>query len=113
MIAFEGTPYYLDKRTGYHRSDMRAPEREYLHRAIYRKTYGNIPHGWQVHHLDEDTSNNTLENLVCMPMRDHVHRAHRSKATCEQCGQEYDRRRIGTNRWCSQKCAWTWHNAQR
>jgi hypothetical protein len=113
MIAFAGRKFYLDKATGYYKTDHRKPDRRYLHREIYSATYGNIPHGWQVHHTDENPGNNDIANLAALPMRDHVHRAHKITAQCEQCGAGYTRRRIGSNRWCSTGCSTAWHNAQR
>jgi len=113
MIVFAGRSYYRDKATGYYKTDHRKGDRQYLHRSVYSATYGNIPHGWHVHHKDEDPDNNATGNLVALPMRDHVHRAHKVTMACEQCGSEFTKRNIAINRWCSRKCNWTWHNARR
>lgn len=116
MIEFAGGRYYLDKSTGYYKTNMKDEDREYLHRRIYSAEYGNIPHGWHVHHKDGDPSNNEIGNLVCMAMRDHVHGVHKAMVTgiCEQCGTEYTRREVGRpGRFCSQKCGWTWRNPRR
>jgi hypothetical protein len=50
--------------------------RQQLHRDVYRDTYGNIPHGWSVHHKDGDVHNNVIDNLEAMPEREHM-RMHR------------------------------------
>ena len=115
MIEFEGRRYYEDKQTGYCKTAVNRGDREYLHRAVYSKEYGNIPHGWHVHHKDDDRANNEIDNLVAMPMRDHVHGVHKRMftGTCDGCGEEYTKRAHGTNRWCSAQCAWTWHNKRR
>lgn len=42
-------------------------ENKYLHREVYKKAHGPIPKGWDVHHIDGNKSNNTLENLLAMP----------------------------------------------
>lgn len=36
-----------------------------------------IPHGWQVHHRDEDWKNNARSNLICLHVVDHdkVHKS--------------------------------------
>lgn len=41
------------------------------HRIIYKKTYGKIPKGWVVHHIDEHKTNNNIENLISLPERIH------------------------------------------
>ena len=50
--------------------------KQQLHRDVYRDTYGNIPHGWSVHHIDGDVHNNVIENLQAMPESEHM-RMHR------------------------------------
>lgn len=34
-----------------------------LHRLIYELEYGDIPDGYDIHHLDNDKTNNVLSNL--------------------------------------------------
>jgi hypothetical protein len=120
MIVFEGRTYYKNG-DGYYKTLMRHPDRKSLHRAVYSATYGNIPHGWEVHHKDNDRENNDISNLACMPARDHLalhketHRAN-GRATvhhtriprefiCEGCGNVYQGVKKRVNRWCSKKCA--------
>lgn len=37
-----------------------------LHRVIYTAVYGEIPNGYQVNHIDENTLNNSISNLNLM-----------------------------------------------
>ena len=37
--------------------------REYIHRLVYKTFVGEIPEGYEIHHLDFDKSNNNLSNL--------------------------------------------------
>lgn len=41
------------------------------HRIIYKNAHGKIPKGWVVHHIDENKTNNDLQNLVALPERIH------------------------------------------
>lgn len=47
-----------------------------LHRAVWEYFNGEVPEGYHVHHIDEDRSNNDIENLSLMPglahMRSHA-----------------------------------------
>ncbi len=50
------------------------------HRKVYIDKYGPIPDGWHVHHVDFNTLNNELDNLLAMPgyaheaLHDHLYK---------------------------------------
>jgi uncharacterized protein YbdZ (MbtH family) len=128
MITFEGRDYYFDKTTGYYKSLMRHDDREYLHRAMWRSEHGNIPHGWHVHHKNEDKDDNRIDNFECLPIREHNLKHAATLAdngrrmrqnlqitgefVCEGCGTPFQAKNNGRNRWCSKKCANAYHNAR-
>lgn len=88
-----------------------------LHRAIWTYYYGEIPAGYDVHHIDGDKDNNDISNLTIMTKSDHLRlHAHlrknpsvipRVKKTfkCIVCGKEYERIDNGRNLYCSKRCA--------
>ena len=41
------------------------------HRYVWQKNNGEIPKGYQIHHKDEDKSNNTIENLEMLTPKQH------------------------------------------
>jgi len=43
-----------------------------LHRRIWTETYGPIPEGYDIHHIDGDWRNNSIENLECVPRAEHA-----------------------------------------
>ena len=43
-----------------------------LHREVHKREIGPVPHGWHVHHIDGDTSNNSASNLVSLPPGKHI-----------------------------------------
>lgn len=43
-----------------------------LHRAAWESAFGPIPRGCHIHHRDEDTTNNRLSNLECLPPSEHL-----------------------------------------
>lgn len=49
-----------------------------LHQEIWKASHGPIPEGHHVHHKDENTLNNALSNLECIPAGDHL-REHMAK----------------------------------
>ena len=41
-------------------------------RRDYEKHYGPIKRGWELHHVDHDSSNNSLDNLIAVPATVHT-----------------------------------------
>ena len=65
---------------GYLRSTLNG-KRNYTHRIIYEQTFGHIPKGYHVHHIDGDKTHNKLENLVIIPGWLHI-REHKLGNSC-------------------------------
>lgn len=42
-----------------------------LHRTVWESQYGEIPHGYHIHHKDGDRTNNDIENLECIKASEH------------------------------------------
>jgi len=79
QIIFNGRAYTRRSNGYYARtSDGRA----FLHRDVWEANFGTIPQGWDVHHIDEDRSNNSVNNLTVLPKADHtrLHHAKRNAA---------------------------------
>src|SRR5688500_6774983 len=47
-------------------------DRHLLHRAVWALANGPIPDDYDVHHRDEDKTNNALSNLECLPKAEHT-----------------------------------------
>jgi len=76
-IIFNGRKYnrYPNSKNPAHRRYFaRAGAR--LHRDVWEFYKGQIPEGYQIHHIDEDTGNNDISNLECLPRRDHLAKHH-------------------------------------
>ena len=43
-----------------------------LHRVMWEETYGPIPDGHEIHHIDGDKTHNELANFVCLSKADHA-----------------------------------------
>jgi hypothetical protein len=104
MQTFNGIRYYRDGKTGYFRTGNGPGPRDHMHVDIWRFHHGNIPHGWNVHHHDEDRSNNDYANLQALAPRDHkrIHNMSGFWAVCEECGAIHQ---TSGNRFCNRKCA--------
>lgn len=85
-------PIFLDALTQYFDGGLyrKWPSENYhsrggkkLHRAVWAMAFGVVPHGCHIHHKDGDHANNALDNLECLPAKEHLsiswaeHGAHR------------------------------------
>lgn len=48
----------------------------YLHKAVYLECYGEVPKGYEIHHIDGNHFNNKANNLIAIPKELHteIHR---------------------------------------
>ena len=87
-----------------------------IHREVTKYYQGEIPKGYEVHHLDWNPANNSIDNLVMLPKIEHrkIHSPKGRKIlfekkknyVCEVCGKTYEAFTNGvSHRFCSQKCA--------
>jgi len=124
---FNGRKYYMHPK-GYY-----ARKNGYLHRDVYSSIYGNIPHGWHVHHKDENPLNNDIDNLVAMSGREHLlmhNKGHNRRpagvlatldrlnsqihtATCLRCEEVFTSKGRVPSRFCSRRCRTAHDRARR
>lgn len=105
---FNGLTYYKDERTGRYFSRMS------LSRVVWTYFNGEIPEGYEIHHVDENKSNDDITNLQMMTKSEHwkihgknfgkVKTKKTAKFICIACGKEYESTNTGNNRYCSKKC---------
>ena len=83
-----------------------------MHRAVWEYYHGEIPDGYVVHHVDFNSKNNNLNNLVLMTYSDHsaIHGSSnaackkKKKFVCAFCGKEFEAINSGNNQFCSVSC---------
>ncbi len=63
------------RKDGYYQISSGINQGKLLHRLVYEETFGPIPEGFHIHHLDNDKNNNALENLVLISKSNH-HKLH-------------------------------------
>src|SRR3990167_6026162 len=96
-----------------------------LHRQIWIDNFGTIPKGNIIHHKDDNSLNNKIQNLVCITIKEHnkihyteerrqfssenakrLHNFHGEKqeTNCLQCGNEFTFTRKRGAKFCSDLC---------
>ena len=84
-----------------------------IHRDVWQYYHGEIPITYEIHHLDSNPQNNSVNNLRCLSAEEH-HRLHLPKGTqiprtktiytCKECGKEYSTFQRHDALFCSQQC---------
>lgn len=74
-INFQPEQFYDEKKFtlrkhGYY--ELTTPPRTLMHRYVWEKEKGEIPKGWDIHHIDENKSNNQILNLEGLPKSEHT-----------------------------------------
>ena len=80
-----GYKFRRDPHTGYYLASKKtnANKRERLHEFVWRTCKGDIPKGYQIHHIDGDKSHNDISNLEALSPKDHATK-HKAMRTEEQ-----------------------------
>lgn len=68
-IEYDGLRFVRDDRTGYY---LNSKTGKRLHRYVWEKHNGEIPNGYEVHHIDRDKDNNDIENLQLLSKKEHM-----------------------------------------
>lgn len=93
---------YREIKEGHYTGEVR------LHREVYKYCVGDIPEGYDIHHIDRDKANNTSNNLQCLSRSAH-RKLHNSEdkitVACLYCGKSFVvERRSDNNAYCSSTC---------
>ena len=67
---YNGIKFTISKSTGYYRRTD--GDRELMHIYVWKKERGEIPKGWDIHHIDFNKENNNINNLKCLPKSEHT-----------------------------------------
>lgn len=68
-VVFNGRKYTI-RNTGYYGATE--GDRGLLHRHMWEAANGPIPDDYDIHHIDENKTNNRLENFECLPKAEHT-----------------------------------------
>jgi hypothetical protein len=66
---YDGKKFNL-RNHGYY--ELTTGKRTLMHRYVWEKEKGEIPKGYDIHHINEIKSDNRIENLECLPKAEHT-----------------------------------------
>lgn len=109
FIWFDGLKFTLDEKTGYY---LNSTIRKRLHRYVWEYHWGEIPKGYQIHHIDGDKSNNDISNLLMVSH--HGHAVYHSNMQVETKGKDFFIERMNharhyANEWHKSEAGSEWH----
>jgi predicted DNA-binding protein YlxM (UPF0122 family) len=78
FILYDGRKWTVSKTSGYYRDTVSRKKHISLHRYVWEKHFGVIPENYDIHHKDENKSNNDISNLECILKSEHT-RLHQIK----------------------------------
>ena len=82
-MIVDGMKFNKDNKTGYYLSSKNYKgSRIRLHRYIWEKNNGEIPSGYDIHHIDHNKDNNDISNL--MLVSSHKHKMIHAKELTEE-----------------------------
>lgn len=82
-----------------------------LHRLVWAAAFGPIPKGCHIHHRDGNKLNNRLDNLECMPGRQHLSEAWHERHDDIPKGQHFsDKARTAAAAWHASPEGSAWHS---
>lgn len=67
--VYDGRKFTL-RPTGYYA--LTTDDRCLMHRYVWETEGCKIPEGWDIHHIDGDRANNSIDNLECLPKSEHT-----------------------------------------
>lgn len=102
----DGLKFTRDEKTGYY---LNSTIKKRMHRYVWEKCFGEIPDGFVVHYIDEDKSNNDINNLTLMSTEKHskLHAIERHSKINDY--SNLDKIRPLTKKWHSSKEGYKWH----
>jgi len=69
IYVYNGYKFTLTTNGYYRCTEM---NRIHLHRYVWITERGEIPQGWDIHHLDCNKQNNIIDNLECLSKAEHT-----------------------------------------
>ena len=67
-IIMDGRRFTLSEGKNYH---YNSSLRKHLHQYVWEKEHGPIPKGYEIHHIDGNTMNNDITNLMMVTIKEH------------------------------------------
>lgn len=105
---FNGLKFTRDDKTGYY---LNSTIRERMHRYVWKFHHGEIPEGYQIHHIDHNRGNNDISNLQMISNHLHasMHGIEQNELHPDEMKARMDYARIYASKWHGSVKGKGWH----
>lgn len=104
FVLVDGIKFYKTAQ-GYYSS----AKSKRLHIYVWEKANGEVPDGYDIHHIDHNKDNNALENLACVPRSKH-HSEHMAERDVDEMRRNLDENvRPLASKWHGSDDGIQWH----
>lgn len=115
FVIYKGQKFHLQSTGRYYQSGRKTDFERLLHRRVWIDHNGPIPEGHDIHHKDNDWTNNHISNLEAMPSSEHKRMHMKRRLACPK-EREKAIDRLTENRhkaaeWHSSEEGYLWHSA--
>lgn len=106
-ILYDGIKFYKEHKSGYYIN----PFKERLHVYVWEKYNGEIPKGYQIHHINGNKDDNSIENLQMLSSFEH-HHGHGIRRDKDKLRAYMDNARVYASEWHKSEAGREWHKEQ-
>lgn len=115
FVIYKGQKYHLQSTGRYYQSGRKTDQERLLHRRVWSDNHGPIPENHDVHHKDDDWTNNHISNLEALPSSDHKRMHMKRRMSCpkvrERAISALDENRDKAAEWHASDEGIEWHRA--
>jgi len=112
-ITYEGKAFHVQSTGRYFTTRVPILGERLLHRIVWTKAFGPVPDKHEIHHINEDWTDNRIENLECIDavkhQRDHMLEKYKDPAFMAARLKDLESAQIAAKAWHSSPEGIEWH----
>lgn len=112
-ITYEGKTFYVQSTGRYFTTRAPILGERLLHRIVWTQAFGPVPDKHEIHHVNEDWTDNRIENLECIDavkhQRDHMLEKYKDPAFMAARLKDLESAQIAAKAWHSSTAGIEWH----
>ena len=112
-LTYEGKTFHIQSTGRYFTTRVPILGERLLHRIVWTQAFGPVPDKHEIHHINEDWTDNRIENLECLDavqhQREHMLEKYKDPAFRAARLKDLDAAQIAAKAWHSSPAGIEWH----